>query len=48
MEHATRRILHTNVTAHPTASWTLQQLREAIPADHTYRFLILDPQVFYS
>jgi putative transposase len=30
MEHATRRIVHTNVTAHPPASWTLQQLREAI------------------
>ena len=32
MEHATRRILHFNVTAHPTAAWTLHQLREAIPA----------------
>jgi transposase InsO family protein len=42
MEHATRRILHCNVTAHPTASWTLQQLREAIPADHGYRFLLHD------
>src|SRR5207245_6123180 len=31
MEHATRRILHSNVTAHPTTHWTLQQLREAIP-----------------
>src|SRR4029434_6663780 len=40
MEHATCRILHTNVTAHPTAPWTLQQLREAIPADHGSRFLI--------
>jgi putative transposase len=42
MEHATRRVLHVNVTAHPTASWTLQQLREAIPVDHTYRFLLHD------
>jgi len=42
MEHATRRILHANVTAHPTAAWTLQQLREAILAEHTYRFLIHD------
>jgi hypothetical protein len=34
MGHATRRMLHCNVTAHPKAPWTLQQLREAIPADH--------------
>ena len=48
MEHATRRILHTNVTAHPTASWMLQQLREAIPTGHTYRFLIHDRDSIYS
>src|SRR5215475_9553709 len=48
MEHATRRILHTNVTAHPTAPWTLQQLREAIPADHTYRFLLHDRDSIFS
>jgi putative transposase len=48
MEHATRRILHTNVTTHPTAHWTLQQLREAIPADHTYRFLIHDRDCIFS
>lgn len=48
MEHATRRIMHTNVTAHPTASWTLQQLREAIPADHPYRFLMHDRDSIYS
>src|SRR6266568_6048970 len=48
MEHATRRIIYTNVTAHPTASWTLQQLREAIPADHTYRCLIHDRDSIFS
>jgi transposase InsO family protein len=48
MEHATRRILHANVTAHPTAPWTLQQLREAIPADHAYRFLMHDRDAIFS
>jgi hypothetical protein len=48
MEHATRRILHCNVTAHPTAQWTLQQLREAIPADHGYRFLLHDRDSIFS
>jgi len=48
MEHATRRILHINVTAHPTAPWTLQQLREAIPSDHSYRFLIHDRDNIFS
>ena len=42
MDHATRRILHCTVTVHPTASWTLQQLREAIPADHGYRCRLHD------
>jgi transposase InsO family protein len=48
MEHATRRIVHCNVTAHPTAHWTLQQLREAIPADHGYRFLLHDRDSIFS
>jgi putative transposase len=48
MEHATRRILHANVTAHPTAQWTLQQLREAMPSDHGYRFLIHDRDRIFS
>jgi putative transposase len=48
MEHATRRILHANVTAHPTAPWTLQQLRDAIPADHAYRLLIHDRDAIFS
>jgi hypothetical protein len=48
IEHATRRLLHVNVTAHPTAAWTLQQLREAIPSDHSYRFLIHDRDSIFS
>jgi putative transposase len=48
MEHASRRILHINVTAHPTAAWTLQQLREAVPSDHTYRFVIHDRDAIFS
>jgi transposase InsO family protein len=42
MEIGSRRILHHNVTAHPTAEWTLQQFREALPGDHAYRFVIHD------
>src|SRR5262245_14753023 len=48
IEHASRRLLHVNVTAHPTAEWTLQQLREAVPSDHSYRFLIHDRDAIFS
>jgi putative transposase len=48
MEHATRRVVYVNVTTHPTAAWTLQQLREAIPTDHAYRFLIHDRDAIFS
>jgi len=48
MELGTRRILHHNVTAHPTAEWTLQQFREALPGDHPYRFLIHDRGGIFS
>jgi putative transposase len=48
VEHASRRILHFNVTRHPTGDWTLQQLREAIPDDHSYGFLIRDRDSKFS
>jgi putative transposase len=36
------------VTAHPTAAWTREQLRETIPSDHRYRFLIHDRDAIFS
>src|SRR5512136_519685 len=48
MEIATRRLVHFNVTAHPTAAWTLQQFREAINGEQGYRFLIHDRDSIYS
>jgi hypothetical protein len=37
-----RRILHVNVTSHPTAAWTARQLLEAFPTDSVPRFLMRD------
>lgn len=48
IEHASHRLVHMNVTAHPIASWTIQQFREALPADHTYRILIHDRDSIFS
>jgi hypothetical protein len=48
MEHASCCLIHINATAHPTAAWTLQQLREAIPSDHAYRFIIHDHDAIFS
>jgi transposase InsO family protein len=48
IEHASRRLIHVNVTSHPTAQWTMQQFREAIPADHAYRILIHDRDSIFS
>jgi putative transposase len=37
-----RRIIHFNVTAHPTAQWCAQQLRNTFPDAEAPRFLIRD------
>jgi transposase InsO family protein len=42
ISHDRRRILHFNVTSHPTSLWTVQQLREAFPFGSAPRFLIFD------
>src|SRR5664280_2664635 len=46
--HDRRRILHFNVTRHPTSIWIVQQLREAFPYDSAPRFLLLDHDAKYG
>ena len=47
LAHERRRIVHFAVTAHPTAEWTAQQLREAFPWDSAPRYLLRDrDQIF--
>jgi transposase InsO family protein len=48
IDHRRRRILHFNVTAHPTAEWVCQQLRDAFPNDGTFKYAILDRDSKFS
>jgi putative transposase len=48
IHHDRRRILHANVTDHPTAVWLMQQLREAFPFDAAPRYLVFDRDSKYS
>jgi transposase InsO family protein len=48
MEIESRKVLHINVTPHPTYAWLSQQFREALPFEHPYRFLILDRDILFS
>ena len=48
MEVGSRRILHYNVTAHPTTDWTRQLFRQAIASDHGYQFVIHDRDSTFS
>ena len=48
LAHDRRRIVHFNVTAHPTAEWTAQQIREAFPWETAPRFLLRDRDGIYG
>lgn len=48
LAHQRRRILHFNITEHPTAAWTAQQLVEAFPWDTSPRYLLRDRDGIYG
>ena len=48
LRHDRRRIVHFNVTVHPTARWAGQQIVEAFPYDEAPRFLLRDRDGIYG
>src|ERR1700756_4686358 len=48
LAHDRRRILHFNVTAHPTAIWAAQQIIEAFPEGTAPRFVVRDRDRIYG
>ena len=42
IEHGSRRLMRVAVTAHPSAAWALQQLREVAGCDRAHQYLIHD------
>ena len=46
--HDQRKVVHFNVTAHPTAVWTAQQIIEAFPEDTAPRDLLRDRDQIYG
>ena len=48
LRHDRRRIVHVNVTEHPSAAWTAQQIVEAFPWDSAPRYLLRDRDGVYG
>jgi transposase InsO family protein len=48
LAHERRRIVHGNITAHPTAQWTAQQIVEAFPWDTAPRYVLRDRDSIYG
>jgi transposase InsO family protein len=46
--HDRRRVIHFNVTEHPTAQWTAQQILEAFPFDMAPKYLLRDRDGIYG
>ncbi len=48
LAHDRRRIRHFNITTHPTAAWTAQQVVEAFPWEPAPRYLLRDRDGVYG
>jgi putative transposase len=48
LAHTRRRVVHFNVTEHPTAAWTAQQVVEAFPWNDAPRYLLRDRDHIYG
>jgi putative transposase len=48
LAHHRRQVLHFNVTEHPTAAWTAQQIEEAFADRDPARYLIRDRDSIYG
>jgi putative transposase len=48
LAHHRRRVLHFNVTEHPTAAWTAQQIVDTFPADTAPSYLLRDRDAIYG
>ena len=48
LAHHRRRVVHFNVTEHPTAAWTAQQIVEAFPDDSAPAYLLRDRDPVYG
>jgi len=48
LDVGTRSLVHWNVTAHPTATWTIQQFRECLTGEGAHRLIVHDHDRIYS
>ena len=48
LAHHRRRVVHFNVTEHPTAHWTAQQIVDAFPNDTAPSYLLRDRDAVYG
>jgi len=48
IHHGRRKIVHIQITEHPSAPWVMQQLRESFPYDSGPSYLVFDRDSIFS